>query len=395
MKKEPIFIVGVGRSGTTLLAAMIGAHSKISCGPETHFFPRLSEIDQCKIFNNSIWPKPAARFLGTMLHSGVRVSSKYKIDEQETIKYLEHRKPSVPNLLTCFTEQYMKRLGKCRWAEKTPDHLRYVYQIRKYFPDSPILRIVRDPRDVALSWNRMPWGSKTFIEALLTWRKLDDLSKEFFSTDNLAYTLRYEDLVLEPEKELRKICNFIREQFEVNMIDTSVSSASVNSRDVAWKRMAGKPLNKSRVFAWKKDLPNSKILLSESILGDSMKAYGYSVNGTFSHFGKIYPDLEWSEKYPDEFESVTSQGIRYWKEDVKEKATAIVYIGNPANNLRDERTRLQRLARAFLIILSLAKGRLKGSRIYWIANRSACNSSGLIDKLLANVFRCLVLYRKD
>jgi hypothetical protein len=56
--------------------------------------------------------------------------------------------------------------GKARWVEKTPNHLLYLEEIRRYYPSAFILRIVRDPRDVALSLTGVPFGDslRTTIE---------------------------------------------------------------------------------------------------------------------------------------------------------------------------------------------------------------------------------------
>lgn len=390
MQKQPIFITGVGRSGTTLLAAMIGAHSRISCGPETHFFARLDEVNIKEICEKSTWPIRASRFLATMMHSQVTVSSKYKLTEEGISKYLKDREPSISNLLSCLTEQYMHRHAKFRWAEKTPDHLRYVNQIRQYFPNSPILRIVRDPRDVALSLSKVPWGSNSFSDALIMWRYYDNISRDFFSKDNLSYTLHYEDLVLKPEEELKKICNFIGEEFETSMLDTSNSSKRVNIRNVPWKKMSNQPPNKSRIFVWKNELPNSRNQLSESILGDRMKEYGYLINGTFTKFAVIYPNLELLASYPKETELLALKGIRFWKESDDERPTAIVYIGNIANYLFQRSGKFPKILKPVLAMLLLVKNFINRTPIYWIPH----NLSGKVSLLDRSIFKKILSHFK-
>ena len=46
MTDAPIFVVGVARSGTTLLSAMLSAHSRLDCGPESRFFARYRHLDE-------------------------------------------------------------------------------------------------------------------------------------------------------------------------------------------------------------------------------------------------------------------------------------------------------------------------------------------------------------
>ena len=118
MNKPPIYVVGAPRSGTTLLAAMLGAHSRISCGPETHFFRRLSAIDTNQICQKETWPAQAAAFVCSIRHTGYAGGSgkalieKYQIEQEDIVEFLERKDPSIANALASVTEQYMVRAGK-------------------------------------------------------------------------------------------------------------------------------------------------------------------------------------------------------------------------------------------------------------------------------------------
>ncbi len=303
MPTNPIFIVGVPRSGTTLLAAMLAAHPRISCGPETHFFRRLASLDADSLCEPALWPDLAVNFISSITHTSFNDATrkplleKYKIQPEQVSKFLSQRPPSIPNILASVTEQYMEVQGKCRWAEKTPDHMKYVSSIRKYFPESPIIRILRDPRDVALSLARVPWGASSFVEALFLWKHYDETSSLFFERDEKSYTLRYEDLVISPETELLKLCQFLGEKFESSMLDTSSTGKQINSRNVAWKEKVSQPIDTSRVAVWKLDLAKEDNLLSEALLGKQMDKYGYPREVEFRSYGEAYPTRFLSEKY--------------------------------------------------------------------------------------------------
>ena len=156
MNNAPIFIVGVPRSGTTLLAAMLAAHSRISCGPETHFFRKLSKADEDRLVMPATWPDAAIDFVCSIEHASfsnrkpIALIEKYDIDRRQIADYLQQKEPSIANILASITDQYRSKMGKMRWAEKTPDHLMTLHRLRQSFPDAPVVRIIRDPRDVAL-----------------------------------------------------------------------------------------------------------------------------------------------------------------------------------------------------------------------------------------------------
>ena len=94
MSRVPIFVVGVPRSGTTLLAAMLSAHSRMSCGPETHLFPWVSRVDGERLCDKDLWPDTATEFLSSIsfsTYSGsqrIQLIEKYQLEEKDVYRFL-------------------------------------------------------------------------------------------------------------------------------------------------------------------------------------------------------------------------------------------------------------------------------------------------------------------
>ncbi len=76
-------------------------------------------------------------------------------------------------------------------------------EMRRLFPQAPILRLVRDPRDVALSLRAVPWGARSLLANAYRWQSMDRASAEFFAKDDRSRTIFFEQLVARPEEELR------------------------------------------------------------------------------------------------------------------------------------------------------------------------------------------------
>ena len=87
----PIFIVGVPRSGTTLLAAMLNAHKKIACGNETHFFERLTGAIAAHITSRRHWPDRAESYMASLRHMGLSLFEVYQIDRGDYAERLKRR----------------------------------------------------------------------------------------------------------------------------------------------------------------------------------------------------------------------------------------------------------------------------------------------------------------
>ena len=375
MEREPIFIVGVQRSGTTLLSAMLGAHSRMSCGPETHFFRRLAQVDAQSLCRPETWPRPAAEFVTSITHTGfggtsrTNLTTKYRIEEGAVHDFLVGREPSIAAALSSVTEQYMVAKGKQRWIEKTPDHLLHTAAIRTHFPAAPIVRIVRDPRDVALSLTKVPWGAKSFLEGLLYWERLDRASDDFFAADSRTCTLRFEDLVSSPAETLRTLCAFLGESFEPGMLDTSATGVEINSRGVPWKQKVSQSVDASRVGAWRSELTRRDNQLAEALLGHRMTQLGYPRDETFTRFGELYPGIDVAGAYPDALAAVASAGVRFWKARADERPSATVYLGQPGTaGWPRPGQRASGVRAALPVLADVARSAFARGRVYWVAN---------------------------
>jgi hypothetical protein len=281
-QSNPIFIVGAPRSGTTLLAAMLCAHSRLDCGPETFFFARLSKGDAAHLTDPTTWPERALDFLMGLRPLGLdppapSVAQAYGIVRGDVEPILRQSEPTLGSILWAMLSVHALRAGKARWMEKTPIHLLSVREIRAAFPTARVVRIVRDPRDVALSLMHVPWWTGSFPEAVEVWRYYDDQSRAFFVRDGHSYTLRFEDLLQSPADALARLCDFLGELFETTMLDTSGSWSRIVRPDEPWKSAVAGPVQQSRAFFWKSQLTREQQIEADAILGELASAYGYEV----------------------------------------------------------------------------------------------------------------------
>jgi hypothetical protein len=374
MNEKPIFIVGAPRSGTTLLAAMLASHSRLSCGPETHFFRWLSNTDVQQLTAPDQWPDNALEFVCSISRTNFSDDQRsllidhYQLSRDQIRTHLNIQSPSVAAMLSSVTALYMQQMGKKRWAEKTPDHIEYLQLIRTFFPQAQIIRILRDPRDVILSLSKVSWGVASLLEGAIFWKRQDDLSRNFFEIDPHSYSLRFEDLILSPKIELEKLCQFLGEAFEPAMLDTSQTGKQLNSRNVAWKSKSSQPIDRSRIEVWRSELTDAQNKMIESLLGDRLTAYGYPLENTFPRLGEVFPRFSTAAKYTEALEQVASKGVRFWKTSANEPSTVRIYLGDPESNhwLNHDRSKKVRdtLALSARICRSISS---RDEEIYWAA----------------------------
>lgn len=296
----PFFIVGCGRSGTTLLQSLLSAHSRIAVTPETHFMKRAEREGarrrKAPADFDAFWRDLMA--WSRFREMGVEPAHVLaRIEAQGTRDFR--------TVFAAMLETYGEMTGKPRVGEKTPGHYQYIDMIFDWFPDTRIVAIRRDPRDVVASHLAAPWVTDQmapgrlrapFIRRLrafhvaeraLLWRRANDEILADAETDPRVHMVVYEDLVVRPEQELRRICDFLGESYEPGMLaprdDTPTmpvpTTDRIRSQWGDWNHThharANAPVSAGSVGRWREKLSPSEAGLIEAICGPAMMRRGY------------------------------------------------------------------------------------------------------------------------
>jgi hypothetical protein len=263
---EKFFLLGCPRSGTTMLQQALNRHSGIVIPPETKYF--FSFFRQSK-------KKQAAHVR--------RINGDLKIH----LPTPERRIDSVAEgraFYDLMARQYVSRQGKkdvvC-FGEKTPEHTGRMPVIRELFPTARIIVLYRDGRDVASSLSRMPWMSPNLYVNFALWLYYHRVAH---TEENKAcpwtYFARYEDIVANPEKELRGILQFLGLDYEPAVAQECGNREGVPQRELAWKSRALQPITTNRVGAFQDELTSDQIGMLERMGGDTLLSLGYPLVAT-------------------------------------------------------------------------------------------------------------------
>lgn len=172
ISSAPVFIVGCGHSGTTMLRHVLGLHPSIYAVPY-----------ESRIFFHSAFKRKLAETIWNMT--------------------------SVS-------------LGKSRWLEKTPAHIYRIEQILRAYPDARILLLIRDGRNVAVSLCKR-WGN--FERSVQRWVD-DNRAGEPFWNHLQVKKLCYEQLVADFENQISEIFEFIGEPLDGAVLSFSKSNTA-------------------------------------------------------------------------------------------------------------------------------------------------------------------------
>ncbi len=275
---QPVFVVGGPRSGTTLLSAMLAAHSAFDCGPETHFlsrWARLSRRERRRILDPADWPVRATAYVTTLALGKRPIYPMYGLTREEVGSWLGARTPSLATMLESLTAQRAQRAGAPRWVEKTPRHLEVPELITETWPGARIVRIVRDPRDAAVSLTKVPFGTPSLLTNLSVLARMNEAAADFYREPGQALTVRYEDLVATPDDELRRICGFVGVAYEPGMVSDRGGATGVAAEHEWWKGDATGPLDPSRSGRWAEEMPPAVQHYAALNLGPMLAEHGY------------------------------------------------------------------------------------------------------------------------
>lgn len=270
--RSPLFVVGMPRSGTTLLSAMLDAHSQIAITPETHFYTRCRsaeapEADTVEEVWECLRQQPGVQDM--------------QLTDAERRRIVERAqqvdRPGPPALLRALGTTFAERSGAAVWGEKTPDHLAHVSALLRDFPSAAVVCIVRDPRDVCLSLQGVPWNRDSLPEAAWTWRQYARASERYRDAFPHQFReLRYEELLTRPEALLRDVLRWLEVPFEERVLAFhQYSSGSVDAGREPWKAKTQRPLDPSNKEKWRDRMSDAERAVVEWIAGAVMDANGY------------------------------------------------------------------------------------------------------------------------
>jgi len=217
--KQTGFIVGTGRCGTTILASVLNAHPNICIPHELHF-----------LVNRGIYETylsgDGQRFQADDFISFIQERNPYHFERYFDyighFKNLTYPQKNLRLLLTDLFDHICYVSGKETFLDQTPWHGQYLEILKEVFPDMKVIHMIRDGRDVAISFARTPWWGKEkdLMANLERWRKEISVIHSFcVNNPAICLEVKYEDLVVNPRQELGRILRLFGLEFEEEMLD--------------------------------------------------------------------------------------------------------------------------------------------------------------------------------
>ncbi|MFB3903771.1 MAG: sulfotransferase [Acidobacteriota bacterium] len=302
LRDRPVFILGVSRSGTTLMRKILNSSEELAICDENNFLGDVIESEgvrqKLRRFGDLRLDENARRAVEA-LYNGV-LAGRFRGDPKSHWKWITRKVPreeflrrllasdrSERSLFRIMMEVYADHRQKPGIGEKTPAHVRYVPTILEWFPECRIVHMVRDPRAVFVSDLRRRWAEpvtppyrelkhsralfKLYVLLYTTavWfdsvRRLSHYSRQYSSNYQVV---RFEDLVSQPEKEIRQVCRFIGVGFTPRMVRQKVVSRGFAMGQSGFDRHAAD--------RWRQQIDSWSNAWLSTCLSRQMKRLGYT-----------------------------------------------------------------------------------------------------------------------
>jgi Sulfotransferase family len=272
MAGAPLLILGVRRSGTTLLRVMLDRHPALAVPDESYFIPQIAARHRGRIDADAFCDDLAR--LPTLREWDVAVAD---------VRARLGPGATLGDGVRAVYEAYADGLGKPRFGDKTPMYMQHLRLLERLFPDAIHVHLVRDGRDAATSFLSMPEGIATATWAhprsaagfACQWRTEVEAARALGGRVGPGRYLevRYERLVAEPEAVLRQICAFAGLEYAGDMLGyagTVDLSAKPHQTRLAQPPTAG-------VRDWRREMDAAGVAAFEAVAGDVLAACGYEL----------------------------------------------------------------------------------------------------------------------
>lgn len=270
MLEKPIIIVGVPRSGTTLLRVLLGEHPEIVALPETPWITGSQNDPSLRDFLDHLMngKKGPVKSWGDIESSDIFFAGRAFLDE-------------IFGLV-------VKRVNKNRYCIKTPDDIMYLEFLMRLYPDAKWIHIKRDPRDVALSTVRAKnqllgkklfrFGANNMTNALRRWLAWEQKISNASQKDEASWHhITYEDLVAKPDQVMKSVYDFL----ELPTPQDCLKYDSKNHLLPEWEqgshdvKMQSGQIQSSKQSQWKRNLSLQDALLIHQLYGRQFAEHGY------------------------------------------------------------------------------------------------------------------------
>lgn len=264
--KNRIFVVGCPRSGTTLVQSLLGAHPAILTFPESHFVVNVTGDHMKRAFciePETTWLKLRALLVKTRIAAGVAnraVLPRFRenmtnLGREDLFVMMPRHPITISRAIRKWSDTLDRAAlesGHMAWLEKTPMHYAYIEEISSNIPGCQFIHVVRDAlgvvasmKDAARKYPAAGWARYENVgNAVAVWNKALSYTRAYADHNN-HFVVSYEAVADDPAGEIKKVCDFLRIEYDHAMLSNrGKAAASVSLSREPWKAKVKEEIKK-------------------------------------------------------------------------------------------------------------------------------------------------------
>jgi hypothetical protein len=268
----PVIVLGVRRSGTTLLRVMLDRSPELAIPDESYFVPQLARRHRGVVDRDAFLDD--LRRLPTLAEWGL---------EPGAVAARLRPGMTAGEAISAVFATYAAAQGKQRWGDKTPLYMQHLPVLERLFPDARYVHLIRDGRDAALSFLSVPaglmtegWGHPRDAQGFACQWATEVAAARALGArvgSERYLELRYEALVADPETALCEVCAFAGLTYDPGMLDYVGQTAS--ARKAHQQRLNEPP--RAGVRDWRSEMSEDDLRGFEQVAGALLGELGYEV----------------------------------------------------------------------------------------------------------------------
>ncbi len=275
---SPIFIIGTERSGTNLLRLMLNAHSAIAVPHPPHIMKFFAPL--VPLYGDLTRDRNFRTLIGDVCTMVELHPYPWEISPDRERVFREARGRDLISVYFAIYDQYLAWSGKRRWCCKSTFMIDHVGEILSHHPSARFIFMVRDGRDVAVSARESIFNHFHVYYSALRWQREQRLGLEWRARlpGEQIMLLKYEELLAAPEETVRRLCTFLGEEFEPQMLEyhRSREAQKSGSLSISWENTS-RPVMRENREKFRTRLTRSEIFLFEAIAMGELRQLGYEL----------------------------------------------------------------------------------------------------------------------
>ncbi len=283
-----VLLAGCARSGTVLLKTLLNSHMNVAFPLDTLVIPLFSPFsflwgDLKKGKNMKALISSLIEFLKIWFLYGLRVKNPQEIFEMSIIPELKRLKESSAFGISSFPEltnevysSFSARLGGGASGEHTTT-VPVVNEWEENMHGMKVIHLIRDGRDISLSWMKQWFGPSTVVEVALRWKKHIKVYREWGKMNPDKYIeVYYEDLVMDTEKEVKRLSEFLGIELVRKDFVLDGKLVKMHAKQ-GYHTLIDGPIVKNNFNKWVKEMSDVNQELFELCAGDTLKECNYNI----------------------------------------------------------------------------------------------------------------------